>query len=110
MFGSRSLRIHLARGALGAAALSASVAWGEHTPWLLALTLPVAVIALRGCPMCWTVGLVGTLMAKLEGRPSDACVDGSCALPRADYAAQVATDPARGCSGGETRAAPRRSR
>ena len=80
MFGSRNLSIHLARGAVGASALTASVAWGEHLSWLLALTLPVALIALRGCPMCWTVGLFETVLAKLQGRTSDACADGSCAI------------------------------
>jgi hypothetical protein len=82
MFASRNLRIHLARGAIGASALAASATWAEQAPWLLTLTLPVALVALRGCPMCWTVGLVETAIAKLHGRPSDACVDGSCARAR----------------------------
>lgn len=82
MFGSRNLRIHLARGAVGLGALAASVAWGEQWPWLLVLALPVALIALRGCPLCWTVGLIETVVSRLQGRTSDACRDGSCALPR----------------------------
>jgi hypothetical protein len=82
MFASRNLSIHLARGAIGASALALSVTCAEQAPWLLALTLPMALIALRGCPMCWTVGLVETVVAKRQGRPSDACVDGSCAIAR----------------------------
>ena len=80
MFASRTLVEHLARGALGLGALALSVALGTDAPWLLALTLPVALLALRGCPMCWTVGLIETLVAKLQGRSIHACVDGSCAL------------------------------
>jgi hypothetical protein len=82
MFASRTLVEHLARGALGLGALALSVALGTEAPWLLALTLPVALLALRGCPMCWTVGLIETVVAKLQGRATQACVDGSCALSR----------------------------
>jgi hypothetical protein len=45
------------------------------------LALPVALLAFRGCPMCWTLGLVETVIARVQGRPSKAsCVEGSCAV------------------------------
>lgn len=58
---SRSLSEHLLRGLAGAAAVVlAIVLAGSVGPVSLAL-LPVALIAWRGCPTCWTVGLLGTL-------------------------------------------------
>ena len=82
-FASASIAEHLARGAVGLGALGASVLAASSHPWLSLLALPVALIALRGCPTCWTIGLVQTIAAKLLGRPADgACRDGTCAGPR----------------------------
>jgi hypothetical protein len=80
MFASKSVIEHLGRGGIGLAALVATALLAPSHPVLSLALVPVALIALRGCPMCWTVGLVETVIAKLRGRPSDACVDGSCAL------------------------------
>jgi hypothetical protein len=54
---------------------SASLGW-----WALA-PLAAAVACFRGCPMCWTVGLIETVLArKTGGGPiSRTCIDGSCA-------------------------------
>lgn len=82
MFESKTLAEHLARGALGIAALAAALALAPSRPLALAL-VPVALVALRGCPMCWTIGLAQTVVARLRGRNApDACVDGGCALVR----------------------------
>jgi hypothetical protein len=81
MFASETLTSHLARGAIGLGALALSVELQAAHPWLLAVSIPVAVIALRGCPTCWMVGLVQTVAAKLTGRRSAAaCIDGRCAM------------------------------
>lgn len=83
MFASRSIVAHLARGAVGLGALWVSVVWSETQPWLLFVSLPLGLVALRGCPMCWTLGLFQTVAAKLRGKQVErACVDGRCA-PRA---------------------------
>jgi hypothetical protein len=55
-FASSSVPIHLARGALGLAALAAALLGGGA--WLLLLLVTVA--AWRGCPTCWAVGLMQT--------------------------------------------------
>ncbi len=80
MFESRGLVEHLARGVFGIGALALAVLLPSlHVVWSL-LLVALGLVALRGCPMCWTLGLVQTLQAKLRGRASDAaCVDGSCA-------------------------------
>lgn len=81
MFASKSLWEHLARGAAGVGALVAAVALGPTWPWLSLALLPLALVALRGCPMCWTVGLVQTLHARLQKKPTEGlCVDGACGL------------------------------
>jgi hypothetical protein len=80
MFASKSLTEHLLRGALGASALAGAVAFAS-LGWPAVLLVPLGLVALRGCPMCWTVGLAQTLWAKTRGRPAgDACADGRCAL------------------------------
>jgi hypothetical protein len=80
MFASKSVLAHLVRGAIGLAALTVAAVWSEAHPWLLFLALPIALLALRGCPLCWSVGLVETLANKLTGRSGPgACTDGSCA-------------------------------
>jgi len=77
---SKTLTEHLARGAVGLGALACALAVADAHPWLALLAVPVALFALRGCPTCWTVGLVQLLIAKLRGRPTDGlCRDGSCA-------------------------------
>jgi hypothetical protein len=58
---SGSVREHLFRGAVGlTAAILAIVLVAVVGPISLVLLL-VTVFAWRGCPTCWTVGLLGTL-------------------------------------------------
>jgi hypothetical protein len=81
MFKSKSVAEHLFRGAIGLGAFAASTLLAASHPWLAILPLPLALLALRGCPLCWTIGLAQTVIAKLRGRPTDGyCADGSCAL------------------------------
>jgi hypothetical protein len=78
-YASRSMTRHLARGVVGFGALAASVAL---VPWagLFSLLLaPVGMLALRGCPTCWAIGLVQTMS---RGRWERSCADGSCQLVR----------------------------
>jgi hypothetical protein len=58
---SGSVREHLFRGAVGlTAAIFAIVLAAVVGPISLVLLL-VTALAWRGCPTCWTVGLLGTL-------------------------------------------------
>jgi hypothetical protein len=82
MFGSKTILGHLARGALGVGTLGFAVSGAAAHPWLALAALPIALVAFRGCPTCWTVGLVQTVVAKLQGKSTEGlCRDGSCALP-----------------------------
>ncbi|MFF1906078.1 hypothetical protein [Kitasatospora sp. NPDC058218] len=77
-FASASLTRHLARGALGFGALIGSFALIPVVGPGALLLLPVGVLALRGCPMCWTIGLIQTVS---RGRLKRSCtVDGQCRL------------------------------
>jgi hypothetical protein len=82
MFASNSLAEHLPRGALGAGAFAAAVALAP-AGWPPLLLVPLALVASRGCPLCWLTGLVQTLWASARGRRTPgACADGRCALER----------------------------
>ena len=61
MFGSAFLGAHLMRGAAAAALLVWAVVQQTAHPFLSLGAGVAALVALRGCPMCWTVGLVVTL-------------------------------------------------
>ena len=84
MFASKSLVEHLLRGLVGLAALfAASSLIASSHPWLGLLLLPVAILALRGCPTCWLLGLVETGMALARGKSTAGlCTDGACVARR----------------------------
>ena len=71
-FASDTLAEHLLRGAVGLALVVAGLVLAGDHPWAL-LGLPLAVLAWRGCPTCWTLGLAQTMT---RGR-----VGGACPLP-----------------------------
>ncbi|MFE9845292.1 hypothetical protein [Streptomyces goshikiensis] len=76
-FSSSSLPRHLVRGAVGFGGLIASIALVPSLGPVALLLLPIGVLALRGCPMCWTIGLLQTLS---RGRLRRSCDGGTCAL------------------------------
>jgi hypothetical protein len=81
MFGSRGILEHVTRGAVGLGALGGAVAMASSHPWLSSAAVVVGLIALRGCPMCWTIGLIQTVVAKIRGAPTDEfCVKGQCSV------------------------------
>lgn len=61
LFASRNLPEHLARGALAAALLALAFDQQASRPVAAALSALGALAAMRGCPMCWTIGLIETL-------------------------------------------------
>ena len=65
-FASRSLPEHLARGVVGFGAfiLAGTLAAMAGAWWTLPLALglvAIALVAFRGCPLCWSIGLFATL-------------------------------------------------
>jgi len=51
------LRAHLVRGATAAVLIAWAAAFAQTQPVLAAAAAVVAVIAMRGCPACWLLGL-----------------------------------------------------
>ncbi|MEU4598430.1 hypothetical protein [Nocardia sp. NPDC023988] len=76
-FASASLPRHLTRGAVGFGALIGSIALLPIIGVISLLLLPVGLIALRGCPMCWAIGLAQTVS---RGRLRRSCDNGQCTL------------------------------
>ncbi len=77
--GSPSLARHLTRGALGFGLIGSAIALAPSVgPTALLLGAP-GMLALRGCPTCWIVGLVQTISA---GRLQRKCTDTGCTLAR----------------------------
>ena len=65
VFGSKSLPGHLLRGVTGFFA----VYWAfthQSEPALSVLSIGAALVLFRGCPVCWTVGLMETIAGKLR--------------------------------------------
>ena len=72
-----ALARHLARGAIGFGLIgSALMLTATVGPASLLLIVP-GMVALRGCPTCWLVGLIETVSA---GRLERTCADGKCTL------------------------------
>jgi hypothetical protein len=96
-FASKSVPRHLARGAIGFALIIGSIAMVPVAGPATLLAAPLALIAFRGCPTCWMVGLAQTIS---RGRLERQCVDGACTLTkgshRGDRLSPGSARPARG--------------
>lgn len=58
---SRSVTVHLLRGAGAIALIATAFTFGGDRVWLWPPLLIGAIILLGGCPMCWTAGLIETI-------------------------------------------------
>ncbi|MFE9630906.1 hypothetical protein [Streptomyces sp. NPDC006463] len=85
-FASKSVPRHLARGAIGFGLIIGSIALVPIAGPATLLAAPLALIAFRGCPTCWMVGLAQTIS---RGRLERQCVDGVCTLTKAHPAANA---------------------
>jgi hypothetical protein len=82
---------HLIRGAIGFGLIGSAFALTSTAgPAALLLAAP-GMLALRGCPTCWLVGLIQKISA---GRLQRSCTDGRCTLETTDPRKE-ATDPSR---------------
>jgi hypothetical protein len=89
-----SLAWHLARGAVGFGLIGAALALTTTVGPIALLFAPCGMVALRGCPMCWVVGLAETVSA---GRLQRTCAERGCTLrtPTAAAAKPAAPTPGR---------------
>jgi hypothetical protein len=68
MFASQTIAAHLMRGAIAAALITWALQHQSSDPAFAVAAGVVAVIAMRGCPLCWTVGLVETIGERIRVR------------------------------------------
>ncbi|MFC9280148.1 hypothetical protein [Streptomyces collinus] len=78
-YASKSVPRHIARGAVGFGLIIGSIALVPLAGPAILLAAPLALIAFRGCPTCWMVGLAQTISL---GRLERQCVDGVCTLTK----------------------------
>jgi hypothetical protein len=71
-FGNKSVGIHLLRGVLGFGALFVGASSISDKLWLSLVLLPAAVFLLKGCPFCWTIGLLETVAMAVHRRNENA--------------------------------------
>ena len=62
-FGSRTVALHLLRGLLGFTALAGALFGGSVMAAVL--LVPAALVLMKGCPTCWTIGLVQTVVRRM---------------------------------------------
>ena len=66
MFGSTSIAAHLTRGVIAAALIAWAVLDESSNPAFAVIAIVLAIVAMRGCPMCWVLGLVETVGNRMK--------------------------------------------
>jgi hypothetical protein len=72
---SASVIRHLARGALSFGLIGAAFALTASVGPAVLVLVPLGLVALRGCPTCWIVGLIQAIFV---GGGRRACVSDGC--------------------------------
>ena len=67
-FGNRNLTVHLLKGPGGFGALGFALFTMNGTPWPSLILVPLSVYLLKGCPVCWTIGIFETLAIRIHER------------------------------------------
>jgi hypothetical protein len=75
MFKSRSVTGHLLRGVLGFGFAAIALLYAPVLGWWTLIPGLGALVCFRGCPTCWTAGLIEAVIHRKTGA---ACVAGSC--------------------------------
>jgi hypothetical protein len=66
LFATQTLSGHLIRGVAAFALLYVAVGQQNAHPGWSVLAGLLALVAMRGCPACWTIGLVETIQQRLR--------------------------------------------
>ena len=68
MLASKTIAAHMVRGVIAAALITWAVLHQSSDPAFAVAAGVMAVVAMRGCPMCWMVGLVETIGERMRIR------------------------------------------
>ena len=66
MFASNTVAAHLIRGVIAGALIGWALLHQSTDPALAVTAGLLAVVAMRGCPLCWTLGLVETISRRMS--------------------------------------------
>jgi hypothetical protein len=61
MFASKTVAAHMLRGVIAAALITWAVMHQWSHPAFAVAASVMAIVAMRGCPLCWTLGLLETI-------------------------------------------------
>ena len=75
VFKSRTILGHLAKGVFGFGLLAIVLLYAPVLGWWTVLPAIGALVLFRGCPMCWAMGLIETVLDRKSG---SSCAGGSC--------------------------------
>ena len=65
LFATQTLTGHMIRGVVALALLYLAIGQQHVHPGASLLAGLLALVAMRGCPVCWTIGLVETIQQRL---------------------------------------------
>jgi len=68
LFASKTVVAHLMRGVIAAALIAWALVHQSTEPVFAIAAGAAAVVAMRGCPLCWTLGLIETIGEKIRVR------------------------------------------
>ena len=66
LFASRNLTAHIVRGAIAAVLIAWALGHQSSDPLFAIAAAGGAMFAMRGCPACWTIGLLETITQKIR--------------------------------------------
>lgn len=68
MFASGTIIEHLVRGGTGIGLFVAGVGQAENRPLIATGLILLSLLPMRGCPICWTIGLFETIYGTFQRR------------------------------------------
>jgi hypothetical protein len=71
MFASRTIVNHVVRGVIAAALIMWALRHETSDPGFAFAAVVAAIVAMRGCPLCWTMGLFETIGERIRVRSHD---------------------------------------
>lgn len=76
-FASATISAHLRRGLIGFVPIALALYLWPRFGLIALVPAALGVVALRGCPMCWTIGLIQTITRQRFRR---VCTEDGCRL------------------------------
>ena len=70
-FGNQTVVLHLMKGILGLSALGISLYTTNSEIWPSLVLIPASLYLLWGCPVCWTMGLIETVVMRFHQRNAE---------------------------------------